>query len=221
MVGTWGTCAAHSLECSAFQSLFDSTNTVWMDWWTVFYWGWWISWAPFVGMFMAIISRGRTVRELILGGFFAPVLFSALWFSIFGGLAFKMERLAELALGVKPDWEHGSVECLRDYDWDGNAVSDAAVALADGGYYMLACRPFITQIYDVMMPYRGLAPRLGHAPNHTPLTPLSPPSTGTACSRPSSTCSSGSASSSTSSPPPTRARSSTTSSPRRGSRPRR
>jgi choline/carnitine/betaine transport len=55
--------------------------------WTIFYWGWWIAWSPFVGMFIARISKGRTVREFILGVLFLPALFSTLWLSTFGGSA--------------------------------------------------------------------------------------------------------------------------------------
>ncbi|MEF8851925.1 MAG: BCCT family transporter, partial [Haloarculaceae archaeon] len=55
--------------------------------WTIFYWGWWIAWSPFVGMFIARISKGRTVREFVLGVLFLPSLFSTLWLSTFGGSA--------------------------------------------------------------------------------------------------------------------------------------
>jgi choline/glycine/proline betaine transport protein len=55
--------------------------------WTVFYWAWWIAWSPFVGMFIARISRGRTVREFVMGVLFLPSLFSTLWLSTFGGSA--------------------------------------------------------------------------------------------------------------------------------------
>ncbi|ERG98297.1 MAG: choline/carnitine/betaine transport [Haloquadratum sp. J07HQX50] len=55
--------------------------------WTVFYWGWWIAWSPFVGMFIARISKGRSVREFIMGVLFLPSLFSTLWLSTFGGSA--------------------------------------------------------------------------------------------------------------------------------------
>ena len=55
--------------------------------WTVFYWGWWIAWSPFVGMFIARISKGRTVREFVLGVLFLPALFSFVWLSTFGGSA--------------------------------------------------------------------------------------------------------------------------------------
>ena len=55
--------------------------------WTVFYWGWWIAWSPFVGMFIARISKGRSVREFVLGVLFLPSMFSTLWLSVFGGSA--------------------------------------------------------------------------------------------------------------------------------------
>ncbi len=63
----------------------------WKASWTIFYWGWWIAWAPFVGMFIARISKGRTIREFILGGMFAPVLVTFLWLSVFGGTALHLE----------------------------------------------------------------------------------------------------------------------------------
>jgi len=59
--------------------------------WTIFYWAWGISWAPFVGSFIARISRGRTVREFVLGVIGVPVALSAIWFSTFGGTALYFE----------------------------------------------------------------------------------------------------------------------------------
>ncbi|PHV10512.1 BCCT family transporter [Chitinimonas sp. BJB300] len=57
----------------------------WVKDWTVFYWAWWITWSPFVGLFIARISRGRTIREFVLGVMLAPTLLSFAWFAIFGG----------------------------------------------------------------------------------------------------------------------------------------
>lgn len=56
----------------------------WQGGWTIFYWGWWIAWAAFVGMFIARISRGRTIREFVLGVMFIPTIVSLVWFSIIG-----------------------------------------------------------------------------------------------------------------------------------------
>jgi choline/glycine/proline betaine transport protein len=55
--------------------------------WTVFYWGWWIAWSPFVGMFIARISKGRSIRQFVLGVLFLPSMFSTIWLSTFGGSA--------------------------------------------------------------------------------------------------------------------------------------
>ncbi|TVS08515.1 MAG: BCCT family transporter [Gammaproteobacteria bacterium] len=61
--------------------------TAWMGDWTLFYWGWWIAWSPFVGMFIARISRGRTIREFVIGVLVVPALFTFLWMTIFGNTA--------------------------------------------------------------------------------------------------------------------------------------
>ncbi|QXO16396.1 MULTISPECIES: BCCT family transporter [Vibrio] len=62
-------------------------DEVWMHGWTVFYWAWWISWSPFVGMFIARVSRGRTVREFLFAVIFVPTLLTLLWMAIYGGIA--------------------------------------------------------------------------------------------------------------------------------------
>lgn len=65
--------------------------TDWMGKWTLFYWGWWMAWSPFVGMFIARISRGRTIREFLIGVLFAPAGFSFIWFTVFGDLAIWLD----------------------------------------------------------------------------------------------------------------------------------
>lgn len=59
-------------------------NNEWYGWWTVFYWAWWIAWAPFVGTFIARISKGRTIKEFVAGVLLAPTLASFIWFTVFG-----------------------------------------------------------------------------------------------------------------------------------------
>ncbi len=88
--GTWveglGAYFGSLLSLSFFTgTLGEGAGTV--NAWTVFYWAWWISWSPFVGMFIARISKGRTVREFVIGVLFLPSLFSTLWLSTFGGAA--------------------------------------------------------------------------------------------------------------------------------------
>ena len=66
----------------------------WLSGWTVFYWAWWMSWTPFVGMFIARISRGRTSRQFVTGVLLVPSLVSLVWFAIFGGAAIHIQRAA-------------------------------------------------------------------------------------------------------------------------------
>ncbi|MEV8087100.1 BCCT family transporter [Streptomyces nigra] len=69
----------------------------WLGSWTVFYWAWWISWTPFVGMFIARISRGRTIRQFVGGVILVPSTVSLVWFAIFGGSAMKVKEGGGLA----------------------------------------------------------------------------------------------------------------------------
>jgi choline/carnitine/betaine transport len=64
----------------------------WLQTWTVFYWAWWLSWTPFVGMFIARISRGRTIRQFVSGVLLVPSLVSLVWFCIFGGAAIDLQK---------------------------------------------------------------------------------------------------------------------------------
>ncbi|MDP9850577.1 BCCT family transporter [Corynebacterium lowii] len=81
---------------SEFFSMASRTATnsdgEWLSSWTIFYWAWWISWSPFVGMFLARISRGRSIREFCVGVLLIPAGVSTVWFAIFGGTAITMER---------------------------------------------------------------------------------------------------------------------------------
>ena len=74
-----------------FQIFNTEGAAAWQGGWTIFYWGWWISWAPFVGMFIARISRGRTIREFMVGVMFVPTTIAFLWLCIFGGNAMYAE----------------------------------------------------------------------------------------------------------------------------------
>ncbi|MCM2579891.1 BCCT family transporter [Streptomyces meridianus] len=75
----------------------------WLSSWTVFYWAWWISWTPFVGMFIARISRGRTIRQFIGGVILVPSVVSLAWFAIFGGAAMKLKDGGKLADESTPE----------------------------------------------------------------------------------------------------------------------
>ncbi|GAA1773429.1 BCCT family transporter [Nocardioides hankookensis] len=69
----------------------DDVNA-WLESWTIFYWAWWVSWTPFVGMFIARISRGRTIRQFVTGVLLVPSVVSLVWFCIFGGAAIKLQQ---------------------------------------------------------------------------------------------------------------------------------
>jgi choline/glycine/proline betaine transport protein len=89
-------------------NLFAYQKTEWIGGWTIFYWGWWLAWAPFVGIFIARISRGRTIREFILGVLIVPTVFTLIWMNIFGNSAIDLvlnqgnEMLGTLATDNTP-----------------------------------------------------------------------------------------------------------------------
>lgn len=90
-------------ELSLWTETFRDTS--WQASWTVFYWAWWISWSPFVGMFIARISKGRSVREFLFGVILIPTLLSFVWMSVFGGAALYVQTagITDLAAAVNED----------------------------------------------------------------------------------------------------------------------
>ncbi|ATW52982.1 BCCT transporter [Streptomyces peucetius subsp. caesius ATCC 27952] len=75
----------------------------WLSSWTVFYWAWWISWTPFVGMFIARISRGRTIRQFVGGVILVPSTVSLIWFAVFGGTAMRLQERGRLGGETTPE----------------------------------------------------------------------------------------------------------------------
>ncbi len=75
----------------------------WQGSWTVFYWAWTVTWSPFIGIFVARISRGRTIREFVLGVLFAPSIFTLIWFAIFGWSAMQIDGIGEDARAALGD----------------------------------------------------------------------------------------------------------------------
>ena len=111
----------------------------WMNDWTIFYWGWWIAWSPFVGMFIAKISKGRTIRQFIHGTMTAPIVYAFLWFCIFGSAGLKMERDAALA----------NITCE-------SILGGATSTKSYNGLYRLSCRGKNDMWFDVMEQYGDL-----------------------------------------------------------------
>lgn len=78
-------------EMSARTGAEGADTQAWLEGWTVFYWAWWLSWTPFVGMFIARISRGRTIRQFVTGVLVVPSLVSVIWFCVMGGAAMDLQ----------------------------------------------------------------------------------------------------------------------------------
>lgn len=104
-------------EMSLWTETFRDSN--WQGGWTVFYWAWWISWSPFVGMFIARISKGRTVREFVLGVMIVPTILSFIWMSVFGGTAIfqQTEGIANLVEIVNQDVSIALFAMLENLPW--------------------------------------------------------------------------------------------------------
>ena len=123
-----------------FQTFNEPGDAAWQGGWTIFYWGWWISWAPFVGMFIARISRGRTIREFMLGVMFVPTTIAFFWLCIFGGSAMYLELTAEGGVGTAGivqlirDWNlpaalYGTIDRVTDVSWLNWAMAALATFL--------------------------------------------------------------------------------------------
>jgi glycine betaine transporter len=108
---TLGEYLGNIIEMSLITTPYDEQH--WVEKWTMFYWAWGLSWAPFVGSFIARISRGRTIREFVFGVMIVPVVLSMLWFSTFGGSALHFEL------------------------FEGVPIADAVATEAPSGLYML------------------------------------------------------------------------------------
>ncbi|WP_372966524.1 BCCT family transporter [Marinobacter sp.] len=85
----WITVTSYVTNVVPLSNPFGREDSAWMQGWTVFYWAWWISWSPFVGMFIARVSKGRTVREFVTAVLIIPTLITTVWMSGFGGTALE------------------------------------------------------------------------------------------------------------------------------------
>lgn len=104
-----------ALESFAFEQPKE-----WMNSWTLFFWAWWVAWSPFVGLFLARISRGRTIREFVSGTLIIPLLFTITWLSIFGNSALYnviFDGNIALAETVIANPAHGFYDLLAQYPW--------------------------------------------------------------------------------------------------------
>ncbi len=104
------------------------TQTKWQNDWTIFYWAWWISWSPFVGMFIARISKGRTVREFVIGVLLAPTIFTFVWLTVFGNSGIYQELFADggLTAAVNQDIATALFFLLEKYPF---AILSSVIAI--------------------------------------------------------------------------------------------
>ncbi len=94
-----GVYLANLVPQSLRMSAFDPQEAEWLGSWTIFFWATWIAWGPYVGAFIARISRGRTIREFIVGVLVGPSLFSMIWFSVFGAAGIRLDNQTNGRLG--------------------------------------------------------------------------------------------------------------------------
>jgi len=101
-------------QCGFFDAAESSAaQSEWMASWTIFYWSWWIAWAPFVGIFIAQISRGRTIREFVVGNMMVPTLLTSAWLTVFGGVGLYFE-LGSIQNGI--DCDDPQTEWYSEFD---------------------------------------------------------------------------------------------------------
>ena len=126
---TMGAYANDALGFSARSgATVDADGESWLASWTIFYWAWWVSWTPFVGMFLAKISKGRTIREFVVGVMIVPTVVSLLWFCIFGGSAIR--EFTDGKLPFDPDTsasEDTLFDVLANMPW--TAIASALVMI--------------------------------------------------------------------------------------------
>lgn len=118
----------------------------WYGAWTIFYWAWWISWAPFVGSFIARVSRGRTIRSFSIGVLLVPTLVSMVWFSVFGGTALFREHFTDASILdiVLEDEALGFFAMLSQFPFSNVLIVVAMISLtvffitsSDSGTYVI------------------------------------------------------------------------------------
>ena len=120
-----------SLSTGALQ------GSQWHEDWTMFYWGWWIAWSPFVGLFIARISRGRTIREFIVGVLALPTLFVFVWLTVFGGTALHLEVVggnSGIAAAVSEDTTVALYRTLAALPW--STLTSALATLLIATYFV-------------------------------------------------------------------------------------
>ncbi|MDR2891694.1 MAG: BCCT family transporter [Deltaproteobacteria bacterium] len=122
----------------------------WLSSWTIYYWAWWIAWAPFVGSFIARISRGRSIRQFVIGVLMVPALGSFCWFAIFGGtgLNLQLSGVADLASVVSADISTGVFAMYQHISMGG--IMSAVMLLLIGTFFVTSgnSSTFVLSMYS-------------------------------------------------------------------------
>ncbi|MHA6345837.1 BCCT family transporter [Roseivivax sp. CAU 1761] len=128
-VENYGNYLADLMAWGTWAEAWKSEGT-WQNSWTIFYWAWWVSWSPFVGVFIARISRGRTIREFLLGVMLLPTSIMFFWFSAFGGTALKISLSGDRSLVEATQESYGqAMFALLDYFPASDLMSGFAIIL--------------------------------------------------------------------------------------------
>lgn len=112
------------------------TGTDWQNSWTVFYWGWWIGWSPFVGMFIARISKGRTVKEFILCVLIIPALVTFLWMSAFGSVALRETLIGNTAIADAVNSNIATSLFVFFQDFPFNSIINVIAIILIAGFFI-------------------------------------------------------------------------------------
>jgi choline/glycine/proline betaine transport protein len=132
----------------------------WQKSWTMFYWGWWISWSPFVGMFIARVSRGRTIRAFITGVLLAPTLLAFLWIVTFGNTAMRFELAGNHAISsaVAESVPTALYVLLAQLPWTGLMAAIATIVIAT---YFITSSDSASLVIDILTSNGELNPPVG------------------------------------------------------------
>ncbi|MGV9670521.1 MULTISPECIES: BCCT family transporter [unclassified Gordonia (in: high G+C Gram-positive bacteria)] len=129
------TLGAYANDITAFSArssaTVDADGAAWLSSWTIFYWAWWVSWTPFVGMFLAKISKGRTIREFVVGVMVVPTAVSLVWFAIFGGTAIREQMTGVLGFNAATAASEDTLfDVLSHLPWTGIASALVMILVA-------------------------------------------------------------------------------------------
>lgn len=133
----------------------------WINAWTIFYWAWWISWSPFVGIFIARVSRGRTIREFVIGVLLLPAIVSFFWFTVFGTSAIEIQNAGIVDL-TQFSTEEVLFAVFSQYPW---STILSLVALILVGTFFITSADSATFVLGMQTTYGSLTP-----PNSVKLT---------------------------------------------------